>query len=187
MPLFMDVHHLDDGVAMDDVAKAHQADLATQGAHDVELPALLGRRGPGQDLLPRRGARRRGGQHGAPRGARARRRRDLPGPGRQLAGWAATGRPSGSVHCGPRQGAHDEKDHSARATRDRDGCSPVSVWWPRPPSASAASPSWRDPVTAALAFDVNVTQRTRDRQAGHNERVQRGRDRHVLRPPPERH
>lgn len=31
----MDVHHLGDGVTMDDVAKAHQADLATQEGHDV--------------------------------------------------------------------------------------------------------------------------------------------------------
>ena len=36
MPLFMDVHHVESGVALDDVAKAHQADLATQGAHDVD-------------------------------------------------------------------------------------------------------------------------------------------------------
>ncbi len=35
MPLFMDVHSLGDGVTMDDVAKAHRADLATQGPHDV--------------------------------------------------------------------------------------------------------------------------------------------------------
>lgn len=35
MPLFMDVHSLGDGVTMDDVAKAHAADLATQGAHEV--------------------------------------------------------------------------------------------------------------------------------------------------------
>ena len=35
MPLFMDVHEFDDGVAMDDVAKAHLADLQTQAAHDV--------------------------------------------------------------------------------------------------------------------------------------------------------
>jgi hypothetical protein len=35
MPLFMDIHHLGDGVTMDDVAKVHQADLATQGDHDV--------------------------------------------------------------------------------------------------------------------------------------------------------
>jgi hypothetical protein len=35
MPLFMDIHHLDNGVTMDDVAKAHQADLAVQGGHDV--------------------------------------------------------------------------------------------------------------------------------------------------------
>jgi hypothetical protein len=36
MPLFMDVHHLGPGVTMDDVAKAHQADLATQGDHGVD-------------------------------------------------------------------------------------------------------------------------------------------------------
>jgi hypothetical protein len=36
MPLFMDVHHLEGGVSIDDVAKAHQADLATQGDHDVQ-------------------------------------------------------------------------------------------------------------------------------------------------------
>jgi hypothetical protein len=35
MPLFIDVHHVDPGVPMDDVAKAHQTDLATQGPHDV--------------------------------------------------------------------------------------------------------------------------------------------------------
>ena len=35
MPLYMDIHALGDGVTMDDVAKAHQADLATQEGHDV--------------------------------------------------------------------------------------------------------------------------------------------------------
>lgn len=35
MPLFMDVHSLGNEVTMDDVAKAHQGDLATQGEHDV--------------------------------------------------------------------------------------------------------------------------------------------------------
>ena len=35
MPLFMDVHQIDGGVSMDDVAKAHLADLHTQGAYDV--------------------------------------------------------------------------------------------------------------------------------------------------------
>ena len=45
MPLYMDVHTIDGGVAIDDVAKAHIADLQTQGKHDVQLPALLGRRG----------------------------------------------------------------------------------------------------------------------------------------------
>ena len=36
MPLFIDVHQIDGGVAMEDVAKAHLADLEAQGAYDVE-------------------------------------------------------------------------------------------------------------------------------------------------------
>ena len=35
MPLYMDVHHLDGSVSIDDVAKAHEADLQTQGEYDV--------------------------------------------------------------------------------------------------------------------------------------------------------
>ncbi|HEU4567278.1 MAG TPA: DUF4242 domain-containing protein [Marmoricola sp.] len=35
MPLFMDIHTLAGGVSADDVAKAHLADLETQGSHDV--------------------------------------------------------------------------------------------------------------------------------------------------------
>ncbi len=35
MPLFMDMHELGDRVSMDDVAKAHQADLATQDPYGV--------------------------------------------------------------------------------------------------------------------------------------------------------
>ncbi len=35
MPLFMDVHTIEDGVAVDDVAKAHMADLQPQGKYDV--------------------------------------------------------------------------------------------------------------------------------------------------------
>jgi hypothetical protein len=35
VPLFMDIHDIAGGVAMDDVAKAHLADLQTQTAHDV--------------------------------------------------------------------------------------------------------------------------------------------------------
>lgn len=35
MPLYMDVHNLPDAVAMDDVARAHKADLQAQSAHDV--------------------------------------------------------------------------------------------------------------------------------------------------------
>jgi Nickel responsive protein SCO4226-like len=36
MPLFMDVHSLAGGVSVDDVAKAHMADLQTQGRFDVQ-------------------------------------------------------------------------------------------------------------------------------------------------------
>jgi Protein of unknown function (DUF4242) len=35
VPLFMDVHEIDGGVAMEDVATAHLADLSTQAAYDV--------------------------------------------------------------------------------------------------------------------------------------------------------
>jgi len=35
VPLFMDVHQIEGGVTIDDVAKAHLADLQAQDAHDV--------------------------------------------------------------------------------------------------------------------------------------------------------
>jgi hypothetical protein len=35
MPLYMDMHKLGDSVTLDAVAKAHQADLETEGEHDV--------------------------------------------------------------------------------------------------------------------------------------------------------
>lgn len=35
MPLFLDVHHLGDPVALNDVAQAHAADLQHQTGHDV--------------------------------------------------------------------------------------------------------------------------------------------------------
>lgn len=35
MPLFMDIHELDGPVGVEDVAKAHLADLQTQGNYDV--------------------------------------------------------------------------------------------------------------------------------------------------------
>jgi hypothetical protein len=36
MPLFMDIHNVGPGVTMEDGAKAHQADLATQGEYGVD-------------------------------------------------------------------------------------------------------------------------------------------------------
>lgn len=35
MPLYMDVHSIDGGVSLNDVAQAHEADLQTQGKYDV--------------------------------------------------------------------------------------------------------------------------------------------------------
>jgi Protein of unknown function (DUF4242) len=35
MPLYMDIHHLDGGVSIDDAEKAHRADVETQTGHDV--------------------------------------------------------------------------------------------------------------------------------------------------------
>ena len=35
MPLYMDIHSIEGGVAVDDVVKAHMADLQTQAKHDV--------------------------------------------------------------------------------------------------------------------------------------------------------
>jgi len=35
VPLFMDIHQITSGVAIDDVAKAHLADLQIQAAYDV--------------------------------------------------------------------------------------------------------------------------------------------------------
>lgn len=36
MPLFMDVHNLDEAASADDVANAHKADLETQAKYGVE-------------------------------------------------------------------------------------------------------------------------------------------------------
>lgn len=36
MPLFMDIHEIDGGVAAEDVAAAHEKDVAIQGGHGVE-------------------------------------------------------------------------------------------------------------------------------------------------------
>ena len=35
MPLYLDVHTIADGVSAEDVARAHKADLQTQGGYDV--------------------------------------------------------------------------------------------------------------------------------------------------------
>jgi hypothetical protein len=39
MPLYMDMHTIDGGVTLDDVRKAHAADLEVQGKHGVDYKA----------------------------------------------------------------------------------------------------------------------------------------------------
>jgi hypothetical protein len=48
VPLFMDVHQIDGGVSMDDVAKAHLADLQTQAGYDVRYLRYWVDEGSGQ-------------------------------------------------------------------------------------------------------------------------------------------
>jgi len=48
MALFMDVHALGNPVTMDDVAKAHQADLATQSGYEVNYLRYWVDEGKGQ-------------------------------------------------------------------------------------------------------------------------------------------
>jgi hypothetical protein len=51
----MDIHEIAGGVAMDDVAKAHVADLQNRALRRA-VPEVLGRRTRGACLLPRRGS-----------------------------------------------------------------------------------------------------------------------------------
>ena len=36
MPTYMDIHHVEGGVSLEDVAQAHAADLSTQAKHGVD-------------------------------------------------------------------------------------------------------------------------------------------------------
>jgi hypothetical protein len=64
MPLYMDVHTLGSEVSAADVAEAHQKDVETQDKYGVDYRSYWVDKG-GQDLLPRRGARRGSRPHGA--------------------------------------------------------------------------------------------------------------------------
>ena len=81
MPLYMDVHRLGEPVSVDDVAKAHLADLEHQDKYDVKYLRYWVDEDQGRDLLPGRGAvpgRRQHRPQGSPRPGR---RRGAPGPG----------------------------------------------------------------------------------------------------------
>ena len=84
MTLFMDIHEKVEGLTAEAVGNAHKADLETQGAYGVDYKQYWFDEGSGQGVLPRRGARRRDREPGAPRGARPGRRPARAGAGRPL-------------------------------------------------------------------------------------------------------
>ena len=52
MPLVMDVHNLGNGVSIDDIANAHQADLATHGEYHVSYLGYWADKRKGQIFCP---------------------------------------------------------------------------------------------------------------------------------------
>ena len=72
MPLYMDIHSLDGAVTFEDVGKAHQADLQTQGGYDVSYLRYWVDGQHGKIFCLVEAPRRRRGD-GPPRGARSRR------------------------------------------------------------------------------------------------------------------
>ena len=96
MALFMDIHTMDGPVSAARGRRRTTADLKTQGRYGVDYRQYWVDEAQRPDLLPGRGAGRRGRGLRPPRGARPGRRRDLPGRRRRVTGseWrgvAATG------------------------------------------------------------------------------------------------
>ena len=81
MPLYMDVHTLDGDVTVDDVAKAHMADLQIQSKYDVRYLRYWVDEDAGKIFCLVEAPVARGVEHRAPRGARTGRRRGLRGQG----------------------------------------------------------------------------------------------------------
>ncbi|MEP6815225.1 MAG: nickel-binding protein [Marmoricola sp.] len=54
MTLYMDVHTMNSEIGINDVARAHQADLKIQGDHGVNYLSYWVDEKKRQDLLPRR-------------------------------------------------------------------------------------------------------------------------------------
>jgi hypothetical protein len=52
MPLVMDLHNLGNGLSIDEIANAHQADLATRGEYHVSYLGHWVDERKGADLLP---------------------------------------------------------------------------------------------------------------------------------------
>ena len=108
MPLFMDVHNLDGGVAAGDVAKAHEADLKTQDQYGVNYLRYWVDEGEGKIFClvdapdPDTAATR------APRGARPGGQRDLSGSRRELIDARNVSRPPAD---GPDPGDHAGRHH----------------------------------------------------------------------------
>ena len=81
MPLYMDVHTLDGEVTVDDVAKAHMADLQIQSKYDVRYLRYWVDEKAGKIFCLVESPSPDASTDRAPRGARTRRRRGLRSPG----------------------------------------------------------------------------------------------------------
>ena len=79
MPLFLDVHSLDDPVTLDDVTGAHDADLRTQGPHGVNYLRYWVDEAAGKIFCLVDAPSANVAAERAPRGARSGRPGDLPG------------------------------------------------------------------------------------------------------------
>ena len=79
MPLFMDVHTIDGPVTIDDVAKAHAADLQAQDEYGVQYLRYWVDEAHGKIFCLVDAPDADAADHGTPQGARPRRRRHLPG------------------------------------------------------------------------------------------------------------
>ena len=103
MPLYMDMHSIDGGVAVDDVAKAHVADLQTQGSYDVKYLRYWVDEHAGKIFCLAEAPVCRRRRIGASGGARAGGRRDLRGAGRVVRRTADARGPSRETRDGPLQ------------------------------------------------------------------------------------
>ena len=92
MALFMDAHTIEGGVSINDVASAHQADLATQDAYGVNYVRYWVDEAAGKIFCLVEAPDAEAARDRPPRGPRPRGRRDLRRRRRRLTGARPEGR-----------------------------------------------------------------------------------------------